>query len=344
MIKNKGAVLIVVMWIISISIVFVSVMVKNTKLSSTLVMKQQQGLNNWSKMLNAINLAKVEILLRQSTVSSFGGGKKNFAGNQDIELKRIFSGHKVKLSFENYDDIIVRFYDLSGKINLSNINRASLKKILEHKLKDNTDKIEALLDAWQDWTDKDNLKRLNGAETPYYKTLESPYSSRNGPIQSVNELHLIKGFSEAFSDIDFTQIFTMYGVRQPKINPNIASKETLLFVPGIDEKLANEIISARNNQPFDKIADFKAIIPAEVASKVNPWFGLTKSKFYEIVIYSQDNEKNAQINPDGSYELYVYREIIQVINKNLRPKTLRVYPSYKMSFNKQVTEKQQIKI
>jgi len=48
-----------------------------------------------------------------------------------------------------------------------------------------------LEDAWHDWIDGDELKRINGAEKDYYETLSPPYEPRNSRLETVEELLLI---------------------------------------------------------------------------------------------------------------------------------------------------------
>ncbi|TWU27005.1 General secretion pathway protein K [Novipirellula galeiformis] len=48
-------------------------------------------------------------------------------------------------------------------------------------------------DAILDWLDEDDEMRPSGAELDYYMTLPTPYSPSNGPIQSVEELLLVRG-------------------------------------------------------------------------------------------------------------------------------------------------------
>ena len=52
-----------------------------------------------------------------------------------------------------------------------------------------TDVAEAILD----WIDEDDEPRPFGAELEYYTTLPTPYSPPNGPLQSVEELLLVRG-------------------------------------------------------------------------------------------------------------------------------------------------------
>jgi type II secretory pathway component PulK len=48
-------------------------------------------------------------------------------------------------------------------------------------------------DAILDWLDEDDEPREYGAELEYYSTLNPPYATKNGPIETVEELLLVKG-------------------------------------------------------------------------------------------------------------------------------------------------------
>ncbi len=50
-----------------------------------------------------------------------------------------------------------------------------------------------IADAIVDWLDADNDPRPNGAENEYYQQLNPPYRCKNGPIDSIDELLLVKG-------------------------------------------------------------------------------------------------------------------------------------------------------
>ncbi len=53
----------------------------------------------------------------------------------------------------------------------------------------------ALVDAFMDWTDSDNLARANGAETDFYQELEPPRHVKNAPLSSYEEILLVYGFT-----------------------------------------------------------------------------------------------------------------------------------------------------
>src|SRR5207247_2554528 len=44
-----------------------------------------------------------------------------------------------------------------------------------------------------DWVDADTQPRQGGAENEYYSGLTPPYRTRNGPLDSIDELLLVRG-------------------------------------------------------------------------------------------------------------------------------------------------------
>jgi general secretion pathway protein K len=91
---------------------------------------------------------------------------------------------------------------------------------------------DELIDCVLDWIDKDEAVRLKGAETEdYYSRLDRPYKAKNGPLDAVGELLLVKGFNRAI----------LYG-GTIKIGSEAGSifaddKEEPIDVTGIDDML-----------------------------------------------------------------------------------------------------------
>jgi DNA uptake protein ComE-like DNA-binding protein len=52
---------------------------------------------------------------------------------------------------------------------------------------------EDIADAILDWIDEDSEPREFGAESEYYSALQPPYAPRNGPLETVEELLLVRG-------------------------------------------------------------------------------------------------------------------------------------------------------
>ena len=85
-----------------------------------------------------------------------------------------------------------------GKLNLNTASEAEITRLFEDVLPalgvENTPELIACL---LDWLDTDDEMRPNGAETEYYKTLVPGYCAKNGPLDTLEELLLVKGFTAA---------------------------------------------------------------------------------------------------------------------------------------------------
>ena len=123
-----------------------------------------------------------------------------------------------------------------------------------------------------DWIDKDNNQHIGGKESDFYEGLIPPYYAKNRAIDDLSELLLVDGVTPdmywggaatnhlpasfqrelqrgrmvdmPFFPVGLHDLFTpLSGAR---INVNTANATQLQMVPGIDEMIANEIVSLRN--------------------------------------------------------------------------------------------------
>ena len=86
--------------------------------------------------------------------------------------------------------------DEAGKININGVMRLDPTGEVLHnmllKLPNVTDDLAAPL---VDWVDADDTARQNGAESDYYSGLVPAYRAKNGPLDSIDELLLVKGIN-----------------------------------------------------------------------------------------------------------------------------------------------------
>jgi len=86
--------------------------------------------------------------------------------------------------------------DEAGKININGVMRLDpTGEVLYNmllKLPNVTDDLAAPL---VDWVDADDTARQNGAESDYYSGLVPAYRAKNGPLDSIDELLLVKGIN-----------------------------------------------------------------------------------------------------------------------------------------------------
>jgi len=86
----------------------------------------------------------------------------------------------------------------AGKININLAEEEDLTRLLESVLLDlGVENHPELTDALLDWLDEDDEPRANGAERDYYEFLEPGYFPKNGPLDTLEELLMVKGFTAA---------------------------------------------------------------------------------------------------------------------------------------------------
>jgi type II secretory pathway component PulK len=84
--------------------------------------------------------------------------------------------------------------DEGGKLNINAL--IMLKpdgQLLHDALMKLPNMTEDVADAIVDWVDADEDPRASGAESSYYQSLQNPYKAKNGPLNSLDELLLVKG-------------------------------------------------------------------------------------------------------------------------------------------------------
>lgn len=114
-----------------------------------------------------------------------------------------------------------------------------------------------LTDALIDWIDPDSDRRPQGAEDPYYLSLPHPYHCKNAPLDSLDELALIKGFTPAVIKA-ISPYVTIYG--SGKININTASAAVIESLASqMDQDTAEAIVARAKAQPFQSIDDLKKL-------------------------------------------------------------------------------------
>jgi len=168
--------------------------------------------------------------------------------------------------------ISVKIIDLERKVNVNSAPTLLLQQVLTVQGADAGD-ITGVSDCILDWVDADDETRPAGAESDYYQGLPTPYYAKNGPIDDISELLLIKGVTQAMFDggqdtnsagaafqhaklgfgtapgqapnyaFGLKDVFTPFS--SGKININTADSTVLQLIPGVDTTAADQIIKFR---------------------------------------------------------------------------------------------------
>ncbi len=181
-------------------------------------------------------------------------------------------------------DVSWRVIDMERKINLSSIFEGNIE-VFQRALQSigvDATEINPISDAYLDWIDPDEGNRINGAESEYYLSAipGKPYYSKNGRIDDISELLLIKGITpeiywgsgrtgvplgmqqalrqtkaqtafmsgstqDGTSSVGLVDLFVPFHAGGVAVNVNTASAEVLAALPGMDLSLAQAIVTAR---------------------------------------------------------------------------------------------------
>lgn len=119
-----------------------------------------------------------------------------------------------------------------------------------------------LVEAVIDWIDENEQEEPFGAENAYYETLDPPIKCKNGPLDSIEELLLLKGFDKAilYGDEEtpgLVEFVTVFGDPQGLVNINTANERVLAALLN-SESLASSVVSAREAAPFESAQDISS--------------------------------------------------------------------------------------
>lgn len=280
--QQRGAILIIVLWFIVVVTVIVAALATETRLSAQVVLYNKMGMQTWNDSLQALQVAQMELLINRMPLPPGEEEKVPISERKTKEYR--FDGRILELAYPIPNTVQVRIYDHGGKINIRLLNKHRLRQLLEKRVGDDPEKLQELEDAWEDWIDRDDLKRLTGAEKDYYEKLDPPYEPRNNRIETVEELLLIKGFAEVFEGVEMDTAFTVYGNRFG-VNPNLATREALMLLPGMDSGTADTILVIRRYKEFKSLANLNELIQPEQLALLRSWIHFSKSsRFYTIAL------------------------------------------------------------
>ena len=150
--------------------------------------------------------------------------------------------------------------DENGKIGVNSNNRNLLVKAIEASGVNDPSARDIIADSILDWVDPDDTHRLNGAESDYYQGQAAQYRPRNGPIENLDELLMVRGMTREIlygtsqienepsgsGYIGLDKFLTAQNIHF--FNPNTASPKVLSVV--YPETRVAEILDAKSEKGF----------------------------------------------------------------------------------------------
>jgi len=157
----------------------------------------------------------------------------------------------------------VRLADEAGKININRADEDTLRRVFTNLGVEEPQR-SILVDSILDWRDEDDLHRLNGAEKDYYSSLSPPYTPKNGPLDTVEDLLWVRGMTpELFygleGEVGLKDIFTVDSPTD-RVNLRTASAEVCVALLGISLEKCRVFVGERKTLSEKTLADLLRLL------------------------------------------------------------------------------------
>ena len=243
--RQNGFVLVVTLWILAIITIAAAYFAERVGSSVSLARQSQQA----TEVLLDMSSTRAEILFRLGTTRMGIYGLGPTLQTAIALDNRAYAG-------VGHD--IVRLQDSRGLININFIQPEMLLRLLgqmgvaaEHR--------DSMLDTLYDYTDTDDLRRLNGAEAAEYRARSLPLPPNDWLVTPL-QLQNIIGWREQtvlWRDSKFSEVITTSRVLG--FNPNTAPREALTAMPGGSGEIADNLIKLRALNPLTNVSQLTGL-------------------------------------------------------------------------------------
>ncbi|RJQ50337.1 MAG: hypothetical protein C4538_00210 [Nitrospiraceae bacterium] len=237
--QSGGVALVLVIWVIVVLIAIVGEFSYSMRTEINITRNFKEEEESYQLAIAGIEMAKTELLAQNDLSRMYMNADNVLVFDPDAEE---LPERKADLGKGSFEYIIM---DEDGKLNLNTATPEQLRSIFQTAGLEIED-VDTIVDSIMDWRDTDDLHLLSGAEDDYYESLERPYSSKDGPFDSPDELLLVKGmkpeiFAGSGSDGEegtggVRQYFTVYG--SGAVNMRTAPMEVIEALMGYDFALS----------------------------------------------------------------------------------------------------------
>jgi general secretion pathway protein K len=223
--RQRGIALVVVLWIVTLLALQVSIFNLTVRDAASLAGNERAAARGEALASAGVELAAAGLTEREQTRRWRGNG-----GTRTVE----FAGAQLQITIT----------DESSRFDINEADAAMLASLLRPQAA-----TQATLAQWVDrildWRDVDSDRRPQGAESLDYRRAGLPYGPRNGPFIDVSELGRVLGLPADVA-VALARHVTVHG-GDGKINPVLASRESLLLLPGADPVEIDRLLQSRQD-------------------------------------------------------------------------------------------------
>lgn len=260
--REKGVAMVLVLWVIMVLSLLISGFAFRMQVETQVASFSRKELKAEMLARSGIEVARMQLILHaKSAESGFEALNQEWATNETL-----YVDHEL-----GDGTFTVKVTDEESKLPINRMTQDQLKLLMEAVGVDPSDE-DVIVDSILDWIDGDDLTHLNGAESDYYQQLDPPYRAKNGPLDRVQELLLIRGVTKEIYDgasgeqddqgqQGLKDLCTT--MSSGLVNVNTASALVLETILGLDDEHVSLAITRRNgpdgisgtddDQPFHTI-------------------------------------------------------------------------------------------
>ena len=223
--NQRGIALLLVLFVTMLLIILAAEFAYTTRMEISVAGNFKEDIEGYYYGLAGMQYAMTEILGKYDDTYLGPGGQVGFfrswlhdspeGSNRNdkgeiVEWPAIPNREKIPIGSGGFDYIIS---DEEGRLNINYLtsnartgsknNRQIFRELLVATGVEDGEPADIIADSIMDWTDRNDLHRLNGAETEWYEKnyekqgFSEPYECKNGRIDTLDELLMIQGMTPA---------------------------------------------------------------------------------------------------------------------------------------------------
>lgn len=191
-------------------------------------------------------------------------------GDDDSPASLLPVGNEIRLDGTAYagpGDARFALQDDRGLLAVNWAPPLVLQGLLEQRPVAGAPPLGTLQNLLLDYQDRDDLYRINSAESDGYRKLDLPPPT-NRPLANPGELRAVIGWKSVLAVWDDVELLDLLSVsRNPALNVNTATLPVLDALPGVDATMAQRLLDARELQVFTSTAALAPYLGAAAAGE-----------------------------------------------------------------------------
>lgn len=282
---QDGFILIAVLWVCALLALFA------LSFSSSARVQGLQAVNT-EKMLSNNFLLQSGIDWGRHHYRTYAANKALLSTQEELEKQ---GNATLDLHYPRYEPyrtkvgnqtLAVQVLDAAGKLNVNVIDEALFREVLEACGVQTGVRRTEVLNSILDWMDEDDMHRQEGAEKDYYLGLNPAYRPKNGPVESIEELVLIKGVDRELyrgtgEKPGLRDFLTVHG-EQTRMDINCAAPKAFLIIQDLPLEVIDDIVSYRSQSRIQDMPDLVNIVPSEYYEQLRAYFTVQSLEVIEI--------------------------------------------------------------